>query len=398
MAKVICNTRETIEPLRRRAVACGAEEDLTVHILISGGSVAGLTAAALLGRAGHAVTLVERSTGPRQGGVAVDVRGTALDVARSLGVYEHLIANRVTYEDRFVFVDRNGTPHAVVEPNADVYDSPGDIEISRDRVVGILADAVPDGVTKLHGYWIGDLQDEGSHVTVGIQGPDPRRERFDLVIGADGLHSNVRRLAFGAEERFARHLGLYVGVIRSCSTDLGVSDTTVYNEPGRMVMVRGNGDEQSVILGYRSCLVDYDYRDVDAHRAMLTAAFPGDAGWRFREIRDEIASSPDLYFDAVSQVVMPSWTTGRVALVGDAGYCASFFSGMGTSLAMTGAAALARALHAEATVPQALATYCTAMRPVVDAAHALAGEGAKILFPTTDDDIARRNRRYTLKV
>ncbi|ANY25588.1 FAD-dependent monooxygenase [Gordonia terrae] len=369
-----------------------------MRVLISGGSVAGLTAAALLSRDGHEVTLLERASGPRQGGVAVDVRGQALDVARSLGLHDLLLDHRVGYEDRFSFVDRAGVPQALVTPNTDVYDSPDDIEISRDRLVDILSDAVPRGVTTSYGSWIEKLEDEGSHVTVEIRGADTRREEFDLVIGADGLHSGVRRLAFGPEHRFVRHLGLYVGVIRSCSTDLGVRDTTVYNEPGRMVMVRGDGREQSAILGYRSPLIDYDYRDVDAHRRMLTRAFTGDTGWKFGEIRDEIASTPDLYFDAVSQTVMDSWTTGRVALIGDAGYCASFFSGMGTTLAMTGAAALAHALAVETTVSAALDAYCSTMRPVVDAAHALAGEGADILFPTTEEDITLRNRRYALKV
>lgn len=369
-----------------------------MDILISGGSVAGLTAAALLSRDGHAVTVVERSDATRHGGVAVDVRGSALDVARELGIHDRLVANRVGYEDRFTFIDRHGVARAAIEPNTDVYDSPDDIEISRDAVVQILADAVPQDVPVHYRSWIEDLRDTGSVVEVEIGGSSPGRRSFDLVIGADGLHSRVRHLTFGPEAEFVRHLGLYVGVIRRCSIDLGVSGTTVYNEPGRMVMVRGDGTDQSIILGYRSPLVDYDFRDTAAHRDMLTAAFAGEDGWKFRDVRSEIETSTDLYFDAVSQTVMPTWTKGRVALIGDAGYCASFFSGMGTSLAMQGADCLARALGSHSSVSESLAAYCTAMGPVVTDAHSLAGEGAELLFPATDEDIRRRNETFAAGV
>ncbi|MGB3773498.1 MAG: FAD-dependent monooxygenase [Rhodococcus sp. (in: high G+C Gram-positive bacteria)] len=368
-----------------------------MKVLISGGSVAGLTTALILKRAGHAVTVLERSTGPRQGGVAVDVRGAALDVARDLGILDELRDRKVAYEDRFSFVDRGGKLQAAVEPSTDVYDSPDDLEISRDDLVGILGAKIEDdGIVVHHGSSIAAMRELDSHVEVDVNAEHAWTETFDLVVGADGMHSSVRRLAFGPEEKFVRHLGLYVGVIRKCRTNLGVSGTTVYNEPGRMVMVRGDGHEQSVILGYRSPLVSYDYRDVDIHRHMLASAFTGDRGWKFPELRAEISAAPDLYFDTVSQVKMSTWARGRVALVGDAGYCASFFSGMGTSLAMLGAAALARALTISATSPIS-AGYSAEMRPIVDAAHDMAAVGATILFPSTEDEIALRNSRYPLR-
>jgi len=365
-----------------------------MQVLISGGSVAGLTTALILNRAGHSVTIVERSIGPRQGGVAVDVRGAALDVARSLGIIDELRNRRVSYADRFAFVDHEGTIQAAVDPSTDVYDSPEDIEISRDDLIDILTGKMNDDITVHHGSWIAEIQELTSHVAVDVQADNPWSGQFDLVIGADGLHSGVRRLAFGPERDFVRHLGLYVGVIRHCSVDLGVSGTTVFNDPGRMVMVRGDGNDQSVILGYRSPLVDYDYRDVKSHKEMLAAAFSGPHGWKYSELRAEIDASNDLYFDTVSQVKMSTWSQGRVTLVGDAGYCASFFSGMGTSLALLGAATLGRALEDEATVPAALATYCRAMRPIVDSAQEMAFEGAAILFPSTQDEIVQRNLRY----
>lgn len=365
-------------------------------ILISGGSVAGLTTANLLARRGFDVTLVERSTSVRHGGVAVDVRGEALDVARALGIHDRLVAGRVGYADRFTFVDAAGSPLAALEPNIDVYASPADIEISRDLLVTILTEILHPGVEVIFESWIEQMDVTPDHVEVTLWGRG--RREFDIVVGADGLHSGVRRLVFGPERDFVHHSGLYVGVLRHFrrSLDLRADGTTVYNEPGRMVMVRGEARDLSVILGYRSSVVEFDHRDTAQHRSMLLAAFADVSGWCVSEIADELGSTDDLYFDAVGQVKMPVWSADRVALVGDAGYCASFFSGMGTSLAMVGAARLADALSAEESEDAAFAVYNEAMRPIVDSAHALAGQGRSLLFPRTAEELADRNARYPI--
>lgn len=366
-----------------------------MDVVISGASVAGLSTAHLLAAAGHAVTVVERSDAPRQGGVAVDVRGDALEVARRMGILEHIERSRVTYEDRFDFIGADGQVAASFCPNEDFYDSPDDIEISRDVLADILRDAVPDSVTVLYGTWIERIEEHPDGATVSLHGHPPLHA--DLVVGADGMHSRVRQLMFGAEPEFVHHLGLFVAVLRRSAQGHDVHGSEVFNVPGRMLMLRGDGEDCSALLGFRSDWIDYDHRDLDAHRAMVRDAFDGVRGWKVPAVLAEVATSDDLYFDSVSQIRMPTRVSGRTVLVGDAGYCASFFSGMGTSLAMQGAATLADALAAtDGDVPAALALYDQRIAPIAEAAQALAGDGAAILFPETAEAIEARNEQLSL--
>lgn len=363
-----------------------------MKIVVNGASIAGLTTAVALGRAGHEVTLVERSQKVRSGGIAVDVRSAALEVADRLGLGEELRTLRVGYGPGFEFIDAEGRLQASVLPNESIYDSPEDLEISRDELARILTYAMPESVK----WELGKTVDRLGHrpdgtVEVCLTGQAP--QIADLVVGADGLHSRIRRLSFGPESEFLRYLGLYVGVLRKCTTSITVPATTVYNEPGRLVLVRGDGRDCSAVLGFTSAWLDYDYHDLGAQRNLLTSAFAGTSGWRISELIAEVEESDDFYFDSVCQVKMASWHDGAVVLVGDSGYCASFFSGMGTSLAMKGAIVLVDALDAEPNVPAALATYDRGMRPLVESAQAIADEGISLLFPRTHDEIRERNAR-----
>ncbi|MFC5676717.1 FAD-dependent monooxygenase [Aeromicrobium endophyticum] len=360
-----------------------------MDVVISGASVAGLTTAHLLASAGHAVTVVERAQAPRQGGVAVDVRGAAVDVARRMGLLDAIASARVTYEDRFDFVDPDGRVQATIRPNIDLYDSPDDIEISRDALSDILRGSVPDAVRFVYGSWIEHVTESAAGVSVELHGRGT--VRADLVVGADGMHSRVRQLVFGPEEQYLHHLGLYVAVLRRTSQGSGVHGSEVFNVPGRMLMLRGDGADCSALLGFRSERIDYDYRDVDQHKSMVADAFRDVTGWKVPAVLGEVDRSDDLYFDSVSQIRMTSRVSGRAVLVGDAGYCASFFSGMGTSLAMVGAATLADVLDECDDVPSALRMYDARIAPVVEAAQDLAGDGAAILFPATPEAIAARN-------
>jgi 2-polyprenyl-6-methoxyphenol hydroxylase-like FAD-dependent oxidoreductase len=360
-----------------------------MDIVISGASIAGLSTAYWLARTGHAVTVVEIAPSARRGGVAVDVRGEALEVAKAMGIHEEVLASRVPVADIYRFLDADGRVQATFEPAVDFYDSPEDIEISRDRLSDILEAAVPDGVQMLNGLSIAALEDDGDSVTVTLS--DGTSRRADLVVGADGMHSNVRALAFGPESDFVHHLGLYVAIVKRCRAGHGLEGSHVYNSPGRMLMLRGDGRDCSALLGFRSPPIDYDFRDPAAQRVIVREAFRGDNAWKLPEVVEEVGTAEDFYFDAAAQIRMSSWHRGRVVLVGDAAFCASFFSGMGTSLAMLGGHRLAEALSGEDIVA-GLERYEASMRPVVDRAQAMADEGAAILFPATDEAIEARNR------
>lgn len=361
-----------------------------MEIIVSGASIAGLSTAYWLARTGHAVTVVEIAPAARRGGVAVDVRGEALEVAKEMGIHDEVLSSRVPVADIYRFLDAAGEVQATFEPAVDFYDSPDDVEISRDRLSDILEAAVPDGVEMLNGTSIVSMEDDGAGVEVALS--DGTSRRVDLVVGTDGMHSNVRRLAFGPERDFIHHLGLYVAIVKRCRAGHGLEGSHVYNSPGRMLMLRGDGQDCSALLGFRSEPIDYDFRDVTAQRQIVRDAFDGDGAWKLPEVVEEVDTAEDFYFDAAAQIRMPSWRRGRVVLVGDAAFCASFFSGMGTSLAMLGGHHLAEALSVEDDVVAGLERYERSMRPVVDRAQAMADDGAAILFPATDEAIEARNR------
>ncbi|WP_028474252.1 FAD-dependent monooxygenase [Nocardioides alkalitolerans] len=363
-----------------------------MDVLISGASIAGLASAHWLARAGHTVTVVERADGLRSGGVSIDVREEAVEVARRMGVLDEIQERRVPHEDVYRFVDESGTTQAELRPAADVYESSDDVEISRDVLGEILRAAVPDSVTFRFDTWIAAIADgpDGGPVVVTLS--DGSTSRFDLVVGADGMHSNVRELVFGAEKQFVHHLGLYVSIAKRCRTVRVETGSEVLNTPGRMVMLRSDGTSTSALLGFRSEWLDHDFRDASAQREIVRRAFEGMDGWVAPQAVSEVLDADDFYFDSVSQIRMSSWSRGRCVLVGDAAYCASFFSGMGTTLAMVGAHALALALDtAGGDLPAALAGYDDRMRPLVDRAQAIAGQGAALLFPPTRAAIEERN-------
>lgn len=172
---------------------------------------------------------------------------------------------------------------------------------------------------------------------------------FDLVIGADGLHSNVRGLVFGEESSFISHLGVYLAVF-TVPNYLGLDRwQTFHQSPEAMVGIysaRQNAEARAIV-GFGSAPLTFDHRDVEAQKR-LVAARMADAGWEAPRLIEAMWKAPDFHFDSMSQIHLPRWSNGRVALLGDAGYCSSPMSGQGTSLALVGAYVLAGELGAAA--------------------------------------------------
>lgn len=360
-----------------------------MDVLVVGASIAGLSAAMTLGSQGHRLTLAEQADGPRSGGVAIDVRGAALEVARAWGVYDDILASRITANEAWRFVSEGGEVEAVWHVAEQFYDSPEDLELLRDRLVEILRQRVPAGIEERFDEHLCGLSEDQSGAWATFEGRTP--QRFDLVIGADGLHSTVRQLAFGPESDHLRYLGSYVGLIRNTRSFGDLDGTFVFNRPGRVLMVAGGNPEPTAMFAFRSPWLDHDFRNTESHKRLVQDAFAGDDGWRMSEALEELHATDDFYFDSVAQVRMNSWTRGRVALVGDAGYGPSFFSGMGSSLAMVGADILAAELESSDDLGVALAGYDRRMREHVDSAQAMALDGMDVLFPATQDAIEARN-------
>lgn len=361
-----------------------------MRILISGAGIAGLSAAINLTAIGHDVTILERAAHLRVNGSPIDIRGDSIEVAAQMGVLDQIRANQVDMSERICFVGRDGEILAELHPADEINDSSGDIEIPREDLTNILCSALPRSTSLIFGDSIVQLIDDGDGVDVrfasGVQ------HRYDLVVGADGLHSATRRLVFGPESDFLQHLGVYVAL-----TDLpghvGHNRTNpMYNYPDHMIGIAGYRDKALAVFNFRAPWIDYDYRDLDAQKQILTEAFAGHDEWRIPELLAAAQNDPELYFDSVSQIHMPVWHRGRIVLVGDAAHCASPASGRGTSLALTGTWLLARALHEHPhDLQQAFADYEVNQRPHAARAQATAGPGSDLLIPASQEAIDARN-------
>ncbi|MCO5998533.1 FAD-dependent monooxygenase [Actinoallomurus rhizosphaericola] len=365
------------------------------RVLISGAGIAGLAQAYWLERHGFDVTVVERAAEPRPGGQAIDVRGTALTVAERMGILADLRRLKTDMRGSSM-VDGSGNElYSSTERtfSGGPLDGP-DVEIMRDDLVGLLREAAGDRVEYLFDDSIAAIaqDEEGAHVTFesGVA------RSYDLVVGADGLHSNVRRLVFGPETDFIQHLGMYVGVY-TAPNFLGLDRWQTFcmedGVGGGVMTARGN-TEVRVYVGFSSEEpLDYDYRDIEAQKRLL-ADRVGDV-WVFPTALKYMWDAPDFHFDGMAQIHMDRWARGRVVLLGDAGYCGSPMSGQGTSMALIGAYVLAGELAAAGGDHEAgFAAYEAELRDFVAKNQALAlvdrdrleasGEDA-----VPDDDIAR---------
>jgi 2-polyprenyl-6-methoxyphenol hydroxylase-like FAD-dependent oxidoreductase len=223
------------------------------------------------------------------------------------------------------------------------FDSP-DVEILRDELCLVLYEAVGDQVDYLFGDSVASIRQSEAGVDVAFVNAAPRR--FDLVVGADGLHSVVRRLAFGPEEEFIRYLGGYLAVF-AMPNFLGLDRWQVFHQHGNIfggiMGLRPDADARTYIAFRAAEPADYDYRDVAAQKR-LVADRVGGAGWELPRIVEHMWRTPDFHFDPTSQIRMDHWSSGRVVLV--AGYCVSPATGQGTTVAMVGAYVLAGELAA----------------------------------------------------
>ncbi len=353
-------------------------------VLVSGAGVAGPVLAYWLARHGFNVTVVERAGTLRSSGNPVDVRGRAVDVAKRMGVLPRLRA-AATGTTGVSFVDAAGRRVGRVDMRA--FQRPDEVELPRGDLASILYEASRDHAEFVFDDSIATLDQDEHGVDVTFDHGAPRR--FDLVIGADGLHSMTRRLAFGPENEFVRHMGLYVA-----TTPLGDGagsgrDILMHNTPGRAVAV--STTTGGAFFLYRSpAEPGFDHRDTEQHRRMLTRAF-ANVAWRAPELLERVRVAEDLYFDSVSQVRLPRWWKGRIALLGDAASCVSLF-GDGSTLAMVGAFTLAGELAASPGDPRAaFRRYEAAHRRLVDPKQRNIGQASALLVPATRRGIQMRN-------
>jgi 2-polyprenyl-6-methoxyphenol hydroxylase-like FAD-dependent oxidoreductase len=361
-------------------------------VLISGAGIAGPTLTYWLARHGFHPTVVERAGALRSSGSPVDVRGPAVDVAERMGVMPR-IRQAGTHVTGMSFVNATGRRVGRVNLRA-LQQAAGsrEVELPRGDLASILHQASRDHAEFVFDDAIVALRQDEHGVSVTFDRAQPRR--FDLVIGADGLHSAVRRLAFGPESDFVQHMGLYVATMRLEGLDGlldGGREVIMHNTPGRAVAIHPSRGDALAFFAFRSPAVPgFDYRDTAQHKRLLAAAF-ADASWQVPELLRRVHAADDLYFDAVSQVRLRPWWHGRVALVGDAASCVSLF-GDGSSLAMAGAFTLAAELAANPGDHRvAFRRYEASHRALVDPKQRDIARGASLLIPATRRGILARN-------
>ena len=361
-------------------------------VLISGASIAGPALAYWLNQYGFDVTVVERADAIRSGGYPIDVRGTAIDVVERMGVLPQLRAAHVD-TGKLRFVDADGNTIATITPE---YLAGGTtdrhIELPRGELASILYDLTRDGQARYRfNDFIEALHDDGAGVDVRFK--SGAEQRFDIVIGADGMHSNTRALVFGPEAPFIRYLGFCFNLF-SMPNNAGLShEAVVYAEPGRVTGVYAVGDSRTLLVFLNFAADEPPFQsntDVDKQRQRTAETFRH-GGPIFRRSVEAMLRADDLFFDTVSQIHMPRWSSGRVALVGDAAHAPSFLSGQGSSLALVGAYVLAGELAVHSDPADAFASYERITRPFMEANQALAKKGGSLLMPRTQEELDARN-------
>jgi 2-polyprenyl-6-methoxyphenol hydroxylase-like FAD-dependent oxidoreductase len=356
-------------------------------VLISGASIAGPALAHWLRQYGFEPTVVELAPALRGGGHAVDFRGeTHFTVLERMGVLPELRRIR-TGGSPIRFVDEDG--RTLLDLPTDF--AGGDLEVLRGDLARVLYEHSLPGTEYVFGDSITRLTETATGVRAEFRNGAPRE--FGLVIGADGLHSQVRRLAFGPEERYVSYLGYYAATWQ-LPNDLGLTGGSLaYNQPGRMAAVapdhRDAGRAAAMVL-FASPPLEYDRHDAEQQKKLVNEAF-SDLGWEVPRLLGSLRDVPELYFDSMSRADVPSWSSGRIALLGDAA-CGATAGGMGTGCAVVGAYVLAGELaRADGDHRAAFSSYESRMRGYARGCQKGGDRVGKFLAPGTRAGLRTRN-------
>jgi 2-polyprenyl-6-methoxyphenol hydroxylase-like FAD-dependent oxidoreductase len=372
------------------------------NVLISGAGIAGPTLAYWLLRDGFTPTIVERAPTLRTDGYMIDFWGVGYDVAERMGILPDI--NRDGYRiEQLELVDASG--QCITTVDAHVFQAASNgrfLSLLRGDLARRIYNCIDARVETIFGDTIATLNQDADGVDITFEHAAPRR--FDLVIGADGLHSNVRTLAFddatpaGAVNNHSDPheypLGYYAAAFIAASYPHRTENAYVsYTVPGRQVARYALRDGSSAFLFVftENKQLALAHHDVQSQQRILSDKFSG-AGWECDEILAAMQHSDSLYFDAVAQIRIDSWSRGRVALLGDAAYCPSLLAGQGSALAMAGAYVLARSVSSNKDDYAAgFAEYQRRFKPFVDAKQRSAAGFGSWFAPRTRAGVWMRN-------
>lgn len=395
-------------------------------VLISGASFAGLSTAYWMNKLGYKVTVVEIANELRKGGTPVDIRENTVDIVKDMGIFEQIKSKALHMEimefknsddvtEGFLLLNKEpgqttndpeqiksetdeitNDPEQIIKEAAEVTErsdevTNDDCEIERDVLLNILYDTVKDDVEFIFNDSITALNETKDDIQVILKSGSVHS--FELVFGCDGLHSAVRNIWFGHEAEYSHFLEQYFSITIVNKLLIRQNTLQMYNVPGKAVMLNAYNNKTDIVLCFFSAEeIPYNYRDEEQQRNIILEQFAGQ-NWRTPELLEEVKRTKTFYFDKLCQIKMPSWTKGRVALVGDAGYCASPAAGMGGSLAINGAAFLAEAMQKhKGNFELAFQDYNSNLRPFIEEVQANAVKfGLEMLVPRTEEAIRKRN-------
>ena len=363
-----------------------------MRVAINGAGIAGTTLAWWLRRFGHEVLLVEKATGLRTGGYILDLWGLGYDVAEKMGVLPHLQALQYHAAELRLVDARNRICGGYSTEVLSRLAKNRLLALARADIAATIHHALDRSVETIFGDSIVALGQDGHRVRIGFAHA-PERE-VDIVVGADGLRSQIRALAFGARSGFEYPLGCHVAAFelpgyRPRQEQVAI----IHGAPGRYVSRFPLRDDKTLVfMVFRDEYLGDDFpADAPARKAALRRIF-GDMGWECPQILSAMADIDDLYFDSVSQIRMPRWTNGRVALVGDAAACPSLIAGEGAGLAIAEAYVLAGEIHASrGDLAAAFAGYENRMRPFLARKQKSAAKLVGAFVPKSAFGVAARN-------
>lgn len=351
-----------------------------MRVLISGGGIAGLTLAYWLHHYDIPTVVIEQAKDVRHDGYGIDFFGTGYDVAERMGLIDRLQPQQIPF-DSAMYVNERGK--LVTKLDISLMK-----KIMHGKYMGLihwtleeaLYEALASQVEVRFGRSLTCVMPRPDAVCATFN--DGTSESFDLLIGADGVHSQTRALVFGPEEQFGRFLG-YTIACYQLSDRYGIGHTwKMHVKPGRMVGAYCSNHDGDIFTLFMYEAAERERLPREQRLPRLRQMFAG-MGWITQQLLSDAPGTDSIFMDAVTQIQMPSWHHGRVALVGDACGCPTLISGQGASLAMGGAYLLAKALHETTDYQQAFRQYEQQMRPHVQAQQKNARGFAKSFVPAS---------------
>lgn len=365
------------------------------NILISGAGIAGTTLAFWLQKFGFNPTIIEISPKLREGGYAIDFMGAGYDVAEKMGIANELKKVDIDFS-KLKLVDKdNNDKGSMNYQKIKNFLNGRALTLLRSGLANTIFSSLDKGIEVIFGNTIGQIEQNEKEVVVHFKNGNSRK--FDLVIGADGLHSVVRKLVFGNENQFEKYLGFYTSSYTMNGFSIGNNAFSMYNFPCRQVAIYSNNNQTTTFFIFCSTeKLDYAHHDIDRQKQLLRQEFEN-GGWKCPQLLSALDTTTDFYFDSVSQIKMDSWSKGRISLVGDACGCPSLLSGKGSTLAMVGAYILAGELkQANGNYQQAFEQYENLFKPFMEKKQKSARAFAKSFVPKSYFGIWLRNLAFKL--